>query len=78
MPDKPRGRGSTLKVSPVKAVALSLGLDVYTPVTKNDLTRCIEALNPNIVIVVAYGMILEQSITDPIFYEYSFVFIAKI
>ena len=67
MPDKPRGRGSTLKVSPVKAVALSLGLDVYTPVAKNDLTRCIEALNPNIVIVVAYGMILEQSITDRYF-----------
>ena len=67
MPDKVRGRGSSTTPSPVKLLAQEHGLKIYTPETKNELTEQIFKINPDIIIVVAYGMIIEKKVTDHFF-----------
>ena len=59
-PDKPSGRGQTLQASPVKKRAFELQLPVYQPASlKSDEARqLINALAPEVVVVVAYGKIL--------------------
>ena len=66
MPDKKQGRKQILKPSPVKMYALSLNLPVYTP-PKTDLSACIDSINPDLIVVVAYGHIIEKHITDTYF-----------
>jgi methionyl-tRNA formyltransferase len=58
--DKPGGRGQTLLAPPVKKRAHELHLPVYQPLAlKSDETRLlIEALSPEIIVVVAYGKII--------------------
>lgn len=65
-PDRPSGRGRQLHPTPVKAVALAAGLPVFQPLTlKNDedLQQLI-ALKADLMVVVAYGMILTQAVLD--------------
>lgn len=62
-PDRPRGRGNKVSGSPVKQLALARGIDnVLQPVSfKHDAQQSLDvirALNPDIIIVVAYGLIL--------------------
>lgn len=65
-PDRPKGRGKQLAQPPVKQLALQHGLPVYqpaklrTPVAVAEL----EALAPDLIVVVAYGQILPQSVLD--------------
>ncbi len=65
-PDRPRGRGYALLPPPVKAWALEAGLDVYQPETLRDeefyslLTR----LDPELLVVVAYGKILPENVLN--------------
>ena len=61
-PDKPRGRGMVLTPSPVKAFALEMGLDVYQPLTLKDgaFMDTLVQLDPELIIVVAYGKILPE------------------
>lgn len=63
-PDKPKGRGMELSVSPVKELALANGLPVFQPVKMRDGTAFeqIKALAPDILVVVAYGRILPDDI----------------
>ena len=65
-PDRPAGRGRALTASPVKLEALQRGIDVLQPETlKKQLSRdALRALEPDLMIVVAYGLILPQSILD--------------
>ncbi|MBS3951560.1 MAG: methionyl-tRNA formyltransferase [Methylomicrobium sp.] len=65
-PDKPAGRGRKLTPSPVKALALESGIPVVQPVSlKNeDDFKQLSDLNPDLMVVVAYGMILPQSVLD--------------
>ena len=67
MPDRVRGRGSSLSASPVGKAAEQLTLPVFKPRSKVELTSCISHLKPSIIIVVAYGMILEKVVTDTYF-----------
>ena len=67
MPDRVRGRGSSLSASPVGKAAEQLTLPVFKPISKQELTSCISHLKPSIIIVVAYGMILEKVVTDTYF-----------
>ena len=67
MPDKIRGRGKIPTPSPVKSLAMANELVVHTPFTKSDLTQQIYDLAPDLIIVVAYGMIIEKQITDNFF-----------
>lgn len=65
-PDRPAGRGHKLCPSPVKALALEHGIDVYTPLNfkdENDI-KTFEDLNADLCIVVAYGILLPQRIID--------------
>ncbi|MFI5113869.1 MAG: methionyl-tRNA formyltransferase [Terriglobales bacterium] len=66
-PDRPRGRGMELAISPVKAAALRLALPVLQPDTiKNneDFKSQLTALAPDAIIVVGYGRIIPQWMID--------------
>ena len=65
-PDRPAGRGRKLQASPVKELALTAGIPVFQPhtmKTDEDLQQ-ISALNADLMVVVAYGMILTQAVLD--------------
>jgi methionyl-tRNA formyltransferase len=65
-PDRPAGRGRGLQASPVKREALARGIPVLQPESlKSELAReALRALKPDLLIVVAYGLILPQAILD--------------
>ena len=65
-PDRPAGRGRALTASPVKLEALQRGIEVLQPETlKKKVSRdALCALEPDLMIVVAYGLILPQRILD--------------
>ena len=67
MPDKVRTRGKKVSPAPVKLIAQKNNLDVYTPSTKKDVTDLIFKINPDLIIVVAYGMIIEKTVVDSYF-----------
>ncbi|MDY3973040.1 methionyl-tRNA formyltransferase [uncultured Veillonella sp.] len=59
-PDKQKGRGQKVQMCPVKEVALAHNINVYQPLTLRDETAqsLIAELQPQLVVVVAYGKIL--------------------
>ncbi|MGJ0483112.1 MAG: methionyl-tRNA formyltransferase [Methylomicrobium sp.] len=65
-PDRPAGRGRKIQLSPVKEVALAAGIPVLQP----DSLKSAEAVSqladfkPDLMVVVAYGMILPQAVLD--------------
>lgn len=65
-PDKPKGRGMDVSVSPVKQIALNNDIPVFQPVKMRDGTAYaqLKALEPDIVVVVAYGRILPDDILE--------------
>lgn len=65
-PDRPAGRGKKLKPSDVKELALTHDLPVYQPKTLRDETAQQElaALDADLMVVVAYGLILPQVVLD--------------
>ena len=65
-PDRPAGRGRGLQPSPVKEAALEAGLEVRQPETlrSREAREALRALRPDVMIVVAYGLILPQSVLD--------------
>jgi methionyl-tRNA formyltransferase len=65
-PDRPAGRGRTLSASPVKRRAMELGLPVEQPATLRSPESMAGFLahDPELMVVVAYGLILPQSILD--------------
>ena len=65
-PDRPAGRGRGLQASPVKLEATLRGIPVLQPESlKSALARdALRALQPDLIVVVAYGLILPQAILD--------------
>ncbi|MBT8007008.1 MAG: methionyl-tRNA formyltransferase, partial [Gammaproteobacteria bacterium] len=65
-PDRPAGRGRKLKASPVKERAVEADIPVFQPVTLRDSEeqQRLQALNPELMIVVAYGLILPKVVLD--------------
>ena len=65
-PDRPAGRGRGLTASPVKQAALERGLPVHQPLSLRDPAAQAElaALKPDLMVVVAYGLILPQAVLD--------------
>jgi len=65
-PDRPSGRGRKLQNGPVKALALSANIPVYQPENLKQQTDIDEmrALDADLMVVVAYGLILSQTILD--------------
>jgi methionyl-tRNA formyltransferase len=65
-PDRPAGRGQKLMPSPVKQLAVQHAIPVYQPQTLRDPAAQAElaALKPDLMVVVAYGLILPQVVLD--------------
>ena len=65
-PDKPKGRGYELCPPPVKVFAIEHNIPVFQPQTfKNGaFDEELKALAPDLIVVVAYGKILPQSVLD--------------
>ena len=63
-PDKPKGRGMEMSFSPVKTLALENNIPVFQPSKMRDGTAFeqVKALEPDILVVVAYGRILPDDI----------------
>lgn len=65
-PDRPAGRGKKLTASPVKELALAHNIPVYQPgsLRKEPAQQQLAALNADIMVVVAYGLILPKVVLD--------------
>lgn len=65
-PDKPKGRGYELAPSEVKVSAMARSIPVYQPKTLKDgaFGETLKELNPELIIVAAYGKILPSYILD--------------
>ena len=65
-PDRPKGRGNSLAMPPVKECALRHGLEVFQPerVRRPEAVERLRALAPEIMVIVGYGQIIPQTILD--------------
>lgn len=65
-PDRPKGRGRQLQPSAVKTLALEHDIPVYQPTSlkTGDGPDTLKLLNPDIIVVVAYGLILPQAVLE--------------
>lgn len=65
-PDKPKGRGKSLMPTPVKEAALELGLPVYQPkkVRDPEFLEVLRELAPEVIVVVAFGQMIPESILE--------------
>ena len=65
-PDKPKGRGKTLLPTPVKEEALKHGIPVYQPVRvrEPEFQAVLKEINPDIIVVAAFGQIIPKSILE--------------
>lgn len=63
-PDKPKGRGGVMAMSPVKECALRHGLTVLQPLKARspEFVDEIKAINPDVIVVVAFGQIIPSEI----------------
>ncbi|MDD2850332.1 MAG: methionyl-tRNA formyltransferase [Desulfuromonadaceae bacterium] len=65
-PDRPKGRGQKLAPPPVKELAEKNGIPVYQPdrVRNPDFVDIIHTLQPDVIVVVAFGQILPKALLD--------------
>lgn len=65
-PDKPQNRGKKLGMPPVKELALKYDIPVYQPLKAREesFVETLKELNPDIIVVVAFGQILPKSILE--------------
>lgn len=66
-PDKPKGRGKKMVYSEVKEEALKHDIPVYQPVKlreDKELIEKLKELNPDFIVVVAFGQILTREVLD--------------
>jgi methionyl-tRNA formyltransferase len=65
-PDKPKGRGGAIQYPPVKTKALELGIPVYQPprVRAEEFLSVVREMNPDVIVVIAFGQILPQALLD--------------
>ncbi|MEF1288233.1 methionyl-tRNA formyltransferase [Vibrio sp. M260118] len=65
-PDRPAGRGKKLTASPVKNIALEHDIPVFQPENfkSDEAKQQLADLNADIMVVVAYGLLLPQSVLD--------------
>jgi len=65
-PDKVRGRGGKVSFSPIKEVALKHNLNIYQPIKVRDpeFIQTIRDLEPEVIVVAAFGQILPKELLD--------------
>lgn len=61
-PDRPAGRGRKLTPTPVTMLAAKLGIPVHTPENGAGAEQVVKEYHPDVVVVVAYGLILPASL----------------
>lgn len=64
--DRPKGRGHKCQFTPVKEKALELGIPVYQPqkVRESAFVDILKEINPDVIVVIAFGQILSKEILD--------------
>ena len=64
--DKPRGRGRNLLPTPVKECALKHDITVYQPdkVKDEEFVKVLKDINPDVIVVIAFGQILSEEILN--------------
>lgn len=62
--DKPKGRGMSVSYTPVKESALKLNIPIYQPdkVKEESFVEELRKLNPDVIVVIAFGQILSNDI----------------
>jgi methionyl-tRNA formyltransferase len=63
-PDRPAGRGRRLTPSPVKELAVELGLPLAQPATLREPSAILQRERPDLMVVVAYGLLLPRALLD--------------
>jgi methionyl-tRNA formyltransferase len=63
-PDRKQGRGMQLVAPPTKQVALDNNIPVYQPEKKAEVYPILKELKPDLVVVIAYGMLLPKEVVD--------------
>ena len=65
-PDKPHGRSGRLQFPPVKEKALEYNIPIFQPVKlrQSDVIDRIREINPEVIVVVAFGQILPESVLE--------------
>ncbi|MBU5590873.1 methionyl-tRNA formyltransferase [Clostridium sp. MSJ-4] len=66
-PDRPKGRGKKLAMSPVKELAIKHNIPVFQPERvkgNEEVLKVLKDMNPDFIIVVAYGQILPKEILE--------------
>lgn len=65
-PDRPSGRGRKVQPSPIKAWATTHDIAVYQPVNfkSAEAREALASLKPDLIVVIAYGLILPQAVLD--------------
>lgn len=65
-PDKPKGRGKEVQMTPVKEKALEYQIPVYQPVKARDpeFVKILSDMDPELIVVIAFGQLLPKSILD--------------
>lgn len=65
-PDKQKGRGKSILMTPVKERALELNIPVYQPekLKEDENYELLKELNPDVIVVVAYGQLITKRILD--------------
>ena len=63
---KPANRGQKLETSPIYKIAEKNNLKIFTPLNlrKEEYQNELKALNPDLIVVVAYGLIIPQAVLD--------------
>lgn len=65
-PDKPKGRGKEVQMTPVKETALTHGIPVYQPARAREASFVEEMrrLSPDVMVVIAFGQIMSKELLD--------------
>ncbi len=65
-PDKPKGRGMQVGVTPAKQLAISSGIKIFQPTSVNSVESIayLRSLGADLFVVIAYGQILSQEVLD--------------
>ena len=64
-PDRPKGRGGKVQMSPVKTLALANSIPVYQPLKiRKDGLNDLQSLDPDLCVTAAFGQILSQDVLD--------------
>ena len=65
-PDKPKGRGKTMQMTPVKEVAVEAGIPVYQPrrIREPENLEILRQYQPDVIVVVAFGQIIPKEILE--------------